>query len=103
MTTQEYEIKLELDPAAGVSAAEIEADLVRLVDALTNHAAGIALGPAGAIFGSRIELGFTVEAPDLAEMYTKLHDVAVILRDTSGVEFVATSAARRDDRELALA
>lgn len=102
MTNQEYDVKLELDAEKGMSAEEIEDDLVRLVDALTEQAAGLALGPAGAIFGSTIEIGFTVEAVDLAEMYAKLHDVAVILRDTSGVEFAATSA-RRGDRELALA
>lgn len=102
MAKQEYQVTLEMNAGADVSPDEVEDDLERLVTALTENAAGLALGPAGAIHGSTLELLFTVVAVDTAEMYSKLHDIAVILRDASEADFTATSA-RRGDRELALA
>ena len=102
MGNQEYQVTLELNAGAGVGEQEVESDLVRLVDALSDEASELALGPAGAIHGSILEVGFTVEAADTAELYSKLHDIAVILRRTVNIDFTATSA-RRDDRELVLA
>lgn len=102
MEMHDYQIKLEMHGDEGVTDAQVEDDLERLVVTLIERAPGLALGPAGAIHGTTIELGFTVQAVDTAEMYAKLHDIAVILRDASGVDF-ATTSARRGDRELALA
>jgi hypothetical protein len=98
---QEYQVTLEMDVGAGTP-EQVEDDLERLVVALTDKAAGLALGPAGAIHGPHLELLFTVEATDSAEMYSKLHDIAVILREASDMDF-ATTSARRGTREFALA
>jgi hypothetical protein len=104
MAKQEFQVTIEMHVGVGegVSSDEVEDSLEKLVMLLIENASGLALGPAGAIQGSTIELLFTVEAADAAEMYSKLHDIAVILRDTSGMDFEATSA-RRGDRELVLA
>ncbi len=99
---REYQVILEMDIREGADPERVEDDLERLVDLLTEKAAGLALGPAGAIHGATLELLFTVQATDIAEMYAKLHDIAVILRDTGEVDF-ATTSARRGDRELAFA
>lgn len=101
MAQQDYQITLEMN-VGDTSPDAVEDDLERLVTALIDHAHGLALGPAGAIQGSTLRLLFTVEAVDTAEMYAKLHDIAVILRSASPAEFAATSA-RRGDRELVLA
>lgn len=102
MANQEYQVTLEMHADDGVSVQEVEDDLERLVVALIEQAHALALGPAGAIHGSTLEVGFTVEAADLAGLYSKLHDIAVILSDTTKMDFTATST-RRDDRELVLA
>jgi hypothetical protein len=99
---QQYQVTFEIHVGEGVSPEGVEDQLERLVIVLIEKAAGLALGPAGAVHGSALELLFTVEAADAAEMYSKLHDIAVILRDTSEIDFAATSA-RRGDRELVLA
>ena len=102
MEKPEYRVTLEVHARDEMSPEAIEDDLERLVAALLEKASSLALGPAGAIHGSTIEVAFTVEATDTAELYAKLHDIAVILRDHANVDFSATSA-RRDDREFALA
>jgi hypothetical protein len=101
MAKQVYNVSLEMD-VEGVNPDEVENALEGFVVLLTGKAVGLALGPAGAVHGGVLELLFTVEAVDTAEMYSKLHDIAVILRDATGVDFAATSA-RRGDRDLVLA
>jgi len=101
MRTDHYEVSMELT-SPDLNAEEVEELLVRLVDLLAAKASGLALGPTGAIHGSALELLFTVEAVDTAELHSKLRDVALVLRDSGGIKFADTSA-RRGNRELALA
>lgn len=97
--TQEYQVTLQMNVGDDADPETAEGDLDRLVTVLTDDAAGLALGPAGAIRGGVLELLFTVKATDAPEMYSKLHDIAVILRDRGEIDFSATSA-HRGDREL---
>lgn len=101
MHTDDYEVSLEL-LAPALSEQQIEDLLVRLVDLLTEEASELALGATGAIDGSVLELLFTVQAVDMADLYAKLRDVAVILRDSAGLDLASTTT-RRGDRELAFA
>jgi dihydroxyacid dehydratase/phosphogluconate dehydratase len=99
---QKFEVSFELEVEGDATPEEIEDHLARLVTVLTEKAAELALGPAGAIHGSTLELLFMVEAADAAEMHAKLHDIAVILGTTPDVD-VARTSARRGDRDLVLA
>jgi hypothetical protein len=66
---------------------------------LNDEAAGLALGPVGAIHGSKLELIYSLEADDTADLYSKMRDVAVLLSEHGGIDLFASTARR----ELALA
>jgi hypothetical protein len=95
--TQPYEVSLELK-TVDLGPEEIEDGLVGLVDLLLEKASSLALGPVGAIHGSELELLFTVEAKDAADLHSKLREIVLVLQ-AAGIELSATSARR----EFALA
>jgi hypothetical protein len=99
----EFQVSIEFDLGEALAPDEVEIQLDRLVSVLAKKAAGLALGPAGAIHGPKIELLFTLEATDATELSSKLHEIAVVLEDTdAGIDFAALST-RREERDLVTA
>ena len=78
MQTDLYQVSLE-SRAPDLSPEDVEDRLVCLVDLLVEDASGLALGPAGSIHGSVLELLFTVEAVDIAELCSKLRELMLVI------------------------
>lgn len=93
--------------AEPVGDVQLEEDAERALDVLTDHARGVALGPAVGYNSERLEIEmlFTVEASSVEDLHRQVGHVLSILEKHAGMTYHDSTTSRVDtnEREAVLA